>query len=239
MAKNRRHFGIVTVLIVIFTFLVYWVLDTVLLKPAAAVLEAEPIDYLFDLHIWLIAFLFALVAVFMCYALIVFRSRGDEGDGEHIHGNGTLEIIWTVVPCFVVIYFAWIGTTMLIDLSRPNPDAFVINAEGRQWSWLFTYPESGTVTPDLVLPVDTPIRMDMTSDDVLHSFWVPEFRVKQDTVPGMVTHVRFTPTVIGEYVLRCAELCGTNHSGMLATVRVVSAEDFQLWQSEQLAQAQE
>lgn len=239
MANDRRHFIIASVLILICTLIVYWVLDTVLLKPAAAVVEAGPIDYLFDLHIWLIAFLFALVAVFMCYALIAFRARGDEGDGEHIHGNGVLEIIWTVVPCFVVVYFAWIGTTMLIDLTRAHPDEYVVGAEGRQWSWLFTYPESGAVTPDLVLPVDTPIRMDLTSDDVLHNFWVPEFRVKQDTVPGMVTHVRFTPNLIGEYVLRCAELCGTNHSGMLATVRVVSQEEFKLWQSEQVAQLQE
>ncbi len=239
MASDRRHFIIASVLIVICTLIVYWVLDAVLLKPAAAVVEAGPIDYLFDLHIWLIAFLFALVGVFMCYALIVFRARGDEGDGEHIHGNGLLEIIWTVVPCFVVVYFAWIGTTMLIDLTEADPDEYVVSAEGRQWSWLFTYPESGAVTPDLVLPVDTPIRMDLTSDDVLHNFWVPEFRVKQDTVPGMVTHVRFTPNLIGEYVLRCAELCGTNHSGMLATVRIVSQEEFKLWQSEQVAQLQE
>ena len=89
------------------------------------------------------------------------------------------------------------------------------------------------------MEVDRPVRMNLTSDDVLHNFWVPEFRVKQDAVPGKVTHVRFTPNVVGEYVLRCAELCGTNHSGMLATVRVVPADEFKLWQSEQLAQLQE
>jgi cytochrome c oxidase subunit 2 len=239
MANNRRHFVIATILILISTVLVYWVLDSVLLKPMAAVVEAGPIDNLFDQHIWLIAFLFALVAVFMCYALIVFRARGDEGDGEHIHGSGTLEIIWTVVPCFVVVYFSWIATTMLIDLTRPNPEEYVVSAEGRQWSWLFTYPESGAVTPELVLQVDRPVRMHLTSDDVLHNFWVPEFRVKQDTVPGKVTYLRFTPNVLGEYVLRCAELCGTNHSGMLATVRVVPADEFRLWQSEQIAQLQE
>jgi cytochrome c oxidase subunit 2 len=239
MANNRRHFVIATILILISTVLVYWGLDSVLPKPMGAVVEAGPIDNLFDQHIWLIAFLFALVVVLMCYALVLFRARGDDGDGEYIHGNGTLEIIWTVVPCFVLVYFGWIGTTMLIDLTRPQPDEYVVSAEGRQWSWLFTYPETGGVNPDLVLPVDRPVRMDLTSDDVLHSFWVPEFRVKQDTVPGKVTHVRFTPNVIGEYVLRCAELCGTNHSGMLATVRVVPADEFKLWQSEQLAQFQE
>ena len=239
MANNRRHFVIATVWIAICTVLVYWALDSVLLKPVAAVAEAGPIDAMFDQHIWLIAFLFALVVVFMCYALIVFRARGDEGDGEHIHGNGTLEILWTVIPCFVVIYFAWYATTMLFDITKELPDEYVVNAEGRQWSWLFTYPDTGAVTPELVLQVDKPVRMRLTSDDVLHNFWVPEFRVKQDTVPGKVTYLRFTPNLIGEYTLRCAELCGANHSGMLATVRVVPADEFKLWQSEQLALLQE
>ncbi len=239
MANNRRHFVIASVLIVIFTVLVYWLLDGVLLKPEAAVVQAAPIDNLFDQHIWLIAFLFALVVVFMCYALIVFRARGDEGDGEHMHGNTTLEIAWTVIPCVFVIYFAVISTTMLFDITRPHPDEYVVNAEGRQWSWLFTYPESGAITQELVLPVDTPIRIDLTSDDVLHNFWVPEFRVKQDSVPGKTTYVRFTPNKVGEYVLRCAELCGLNHSGMLAAVRVVSRDEFDLWNSEQIAQIQE
>ena len=239
MANNRLHFAIAAVLIAIGTLVVYWVLDAVLIKPDAAVVEAVLIDRMFDWHIWLIAFLFALVVVLMCYALILFRARGDAGDGEHVHGNGTLEIVWTVVPTLIVIAFGWYATVELINLTRPHPDEYVINAEGRQWSWLFTYPETDAVSQELVLPVDTPIRIDLTSDDVLHNFWVPEFRVKQDSVPGKVTNVRFTPNLVGEYVLRCAELCGTNHSGMLATVRVVSAEEFKLWQSEQIAQAQE
>jgi cytochrome c oxidase subunit 2 len=239
MANNRRHFVIASVLILIFTVLVYWLLDSVLLKPVGAVVEAAAIDGLFDQHIWLIAFLFALVIVFMCYALILFRARGDEGDGEHIHGNSTMEILWTVVPFVFVIYFSWVATTMLFDLTRPNPNEYVVNAEGRQWTWLFTYPETGAITQELVLRVDSPVRIDLTSDDVLHSFWVQEFRVKQDSVPGRTTHVRFTPNRVGEYVLRCAELCGTNHSGMEAVVRVVSPEEFKLWESEQLAQVQE
>ena len=130
MANNRRHFIIASVLIAVSTVLTYLLLDGVLIKPPAAVVEAGPIDNLFDQHIWLIAFLFALVIVFMCYALIVFRARGDEGDGEYVHGSGTLEILWTVVPCFVVVYFAWIGTTMLIDLTRELPNEYVVSAEG-------------------------------------------------------------------------------------------------------------
>ena len=239
MANNRRHFIIATLLIIVCTWLVYEVLDSVLVKPVAAVAEAGPIDEMFDQHIWLIAFLFALVVVFMCYALIVFRARGDEGDGEHIHGNGTLEIVWTVVPCFILVYFGWYATTMLFDITKELPDEYVVSAEGRQWSWLFSYPDTGAVTEVLVLEVDKPVRMHLTSDDVLHNFWVPEFRVKQDTVPGKITYLRFTPTVIGEYRLVCAELCGRNHSGMEAVVRVVPSDEFKLWQSEQLAQLQE
>lgn len=238
MANNRRHFTIAGVLIVIFTVLVYLLLDAVLVKPEVAVVEAAAIDSLFNQHIWLIAFLFALVVVFMCYALVVFRARGDESDGEHFHGNTKLEIAWTVVPFVFVIYFGYIATTMLIDITREQPNEFVVNADGRQWSWLFTYPETGAITQELVLPVDTPIRMDLTSSDVLHSFWVPEFRVKQDTVPGRTTYLRFTPNKVGEYVLRCAELCGLDHSGMLATVRVVPQDEFAVWYAQQTVQAQ-
>lgn len=238
MENNRRHFTIASVLIVIFTVVVYLILDSVLLKPEAAVVEAIAIDSLFDQHIWLIAFLFSLVVVFMCYGLVVFRARGDSSDGEHIHGNTKLEIAWTVIPLVFVIYFCVVASTMLIDITKPKPDEFVVNAEGRQWSWLFTYPETGVVTQELLLPVDTPILLEMESDDVLHNFWVPEFRVKQDIVPGYTTHLRFTPSKVGEYVVRCAELCGLNHSGMLATVRVVPQDEFASWYSQQIAQAQ-
>jgi cytochrome c oxidase subunit 2 len=102
---------------------------------------------------------------------------------------------------------------------------------GQQWSWSFSYPDHEDVgnSPELVLPVNQMIRLRMNSTDVLHSFWVPEFRVKQDLVPGMETTLRITPTEIGEYKLLCAEICGLNHTTMVASVRVVSQADFDAW----------
>ncbi len=236
MQNNRRHFAIAGVLIVISTFLVYWLLDSVLSWPIQAAAEAVQIDFLFDLHVWLIAFLFSLVVVFMLYALVVFRQRKGEEDkeGEYIHGNTTLEVAWTVVPLIFVVVYAYLGTDILTDITRPKADEYVVNVEGRQWAWNFGYPEENNlVTQEMVIPVNRTIRLDMTSLDVLHDFWVPEFRVKQDLVPGQVTHLRFTPTVEGTYDMICAELCGFNHTGMQAVVRVVSTEEFEAWLAEQ------
>jgi cytochrome c oxidase subunit 2 len=110
-----------------------------------------------------------------------------------------------------------------------------IKVYGQQWSWQFVYPEQeGITSPSLFLPVDQRIVLDMESRDVLHSFWVPEFRVKQDLVPNTITQLRITPTKLGDYKLRCAEICGLNHSLMLADVHVVSRSEFDAWVEEKL-----
>ncbi|MBX3053236.1 MAG: cytochrome c oxidase subunit II [Caldilineaceae bacterium] len=227
MQNNTRHFTAIGVLIVIFTYLVYLVLDNVLKFPLSGSTQAVAIDGLIQGHLWLIAFLFSLVVVFMVYALFLFRRReGDESEGQHFHGHTGLEIAWTVIPMIVVIGFGYWATLILIDITAPQDNEVIINARGQQWSWQFSLPNSDEVATELVLPVGRPIRMDLNSTDVLHSFWVPEFRVKEDVVPGRTTHLRFTPTVEGEYRLICAELCGLNHTGMIAKVRVVPQEEF-------------
>jgi cytochrome c oxidase subunit II len=238
MHNNSRHFGIAAGLVVVSTFLVYWLLDAVLRLPAQSSLEALAIDRLFDYHIWLIAFLFSLVVVFMLYALFVFRHRKGEPEdkeGEYFHSNVRLEIAWTVIPLIFVVFFSVEATRILVDITRPMPNEYVIEVEGFQWGWNFRYPETGLVTQELVLPVDQPILLEMTSLDVLHNFFVPEFRVKQDLVPGQTTRLRFTPTEVDEYRMICAELCGFNHTGMIAPVRVVSQDEFAMWVTGQVA----
>lgn len=239
MQNNQRHFVIAGALVVVSTFLVHWLLDTVLRMPIQATAQALDIDRLFGYHIWLIAFLFALVVVFMVYAIVVFRHRAGEDEdkeGEYFHGNVRLEIAWTLIPLIFVVFFAFESTRILINITREQPDEYVVNVEGRQWSWNFTYPDTGLSTQELVLPVDQPIRLEMTSVDVLHNFWVPEFRVKQDMLPGMEPrHLRFTPSEVGEYKVICAELCGLNHTGMVATVRVVPQDEFAAWMNQQVA----
>ncbi|MEZ4516511.1 MAG: cytochrome c oxidase subunit II [Chloroflexota bacterium] len=236
--KNLRHILIVTALVIIATVGLRFVFRYIFSLPRAASAEAQPIDTMFNIHFWMIAFLFSLIMVFMLYSAFVFRKQPeDETDGPHIHSNTPLEIGWTIVPVFVVIGFGIYGAVVLNEITRPDPNEMVVEVTGKQWVWSFGYPneEKNVTSAELVLPVDQPVVLKMNSVDVLHSFWVPEFRVKQDLVPGRETTLRITPTQLGDYKVRCAEICGTNHSVMLADVRVLSAEDYQAWMEEKLA----
>lgn len=235
--RNSKHFVAVTVLVIISTLALRWLFTWILALPIEASTQARDIGVLFNAHFWMIAFLFSLIMVLMLYSVFVFRRReGDEEDGPHVHGNTALEIGWTIVPTFIVIGFGVWGAVLLNDLVTPHPDEMQINVTGRQWSWSFEYPEQGDIpSAEMVVPVNQPLVLRMEAEDVLHSFWVPEFRVKQDLVPGRVTEMRITPTIEGEYKVRCAEICGVEHANMLAPVRVVSQAEFDAWVEEKSA----
>lgn len=233
-----KHFIFAAVLVAVLTVLVILGLEQINLLPEQASLQAVSIDWLFGLHFKVIAFLFALIVGFMLYSIVVFRRKeGDTTDGEHIEGNTPLEVIWTVVPLGIVLYFSFLGAQVLGDIERVDPRALEVNAVGSQWSWRFEYPEYGLTSTDLVLPVDKQALVTLSSTDVIHSFWVPEFRIKQDALPGkgMEREMRITPTEIGDYTVRCAEICGTQHAYMLAPVIVMEESEFQVWVEEQLA----
>jgi cytochrome c oxidase subunit 2 len=176
----------------------------------------------------------------MLYASFVFkRQPGDEEDGPHIHGNTTLEIIWTVIPLIIVVALGIWGAIVLSDITKAADDALEIDVTGRQWSWSFEYPSEGDFqAAEMVVPVNKNIRLNMRSEDVLHNFWVPEFRVKQDLVPGRTTYLNIKPIEEGDFKVRCAEICGTDHSKMLADVRVVSEAEYAAWLEEKLAAPQ-
>lgn len=233
MGKSK-HVAIVALLIGVSTLaLRFLVFGPMFRLPIQASAEGVPIDNLFNGHFWMISFLFALIMVLMLYAVVVFRRRPDDDtDGPHVHGNTTLEVIWTVVPIVAVIGFGIWGTVVMGDLLAAEPNEMVVEVTGKQWQWTFAYPEQEVASPDLVLPVNRPIVLEMESEDVLHSFWVPEFRVKQDLVPGRTTHLRLTPTREGEYKVRCAEICGLEHAAMLANVSVLSPAAFDAWVEE-------
>lgn len=229
-----KHIINVVALVLLVTVVVSNLLSNVDLLPIAASAEALPIDWLFGLHLQVIAFLFALIMVFMLYSVFVFRRKpGEEGDGEYFHGNTKLEIVWTIAPLVVVLYFGYLGAVTLADITAPAPDEMVVKVTGSQWSWRFDYPEEGISSTTLNLPQGRTILLKLTSTDVLHSFWVPEFRVKQDTVPGQVKELRITPTRIGSYKIRCAELCGLNHAYMLAEVNVLNPTEYAQWVSDE------
>ena len=235
-----RHFVVVGIFIVILTVLTYAGLMAVGLMPVAASAQAGPIDWLWNLEMMVISFLSALIIVPLIYSLIVFRrKKGDTQDAEHVEGNTNLEITWTVIPLFLVMVFAYLGAGNLSAIRRVDPEAMVVKVTGIQWSWKFEYPAYGVTSTELHLPEGKQVLLQMTSNDVIHSFWVPEFRVKQDLVPGRITELRITPTLVGNYKVRCAELCGTSHAYMEGPVIVSAQADFDAWMAEQVKLAEE
>lgn len=237
--QNKKHFIIITVLVLVVAWLTYYALLSIGLMPISAALQAEPIDWLFDLEYKLIAFFFALIMVPLFYSLIVFRqNEGDDTDGPHIEGHTNLELAWTAIPLIIVIALGVIGADNLKQVLAVDPQAHQIKVVGFQWGWRFEYPDGFTST-SLYLPVNKQVVLKMESQDVLHSFWVPEFRLKQDLVPGKVTEYRITPSLIGEYKVRCAEICGASHAYMESPVIVVSEADYEAWLENQISLAQQ
>ncbi len=232
-----RHYVIAGVLVIVLAVATYAGLMAIHLMPVEASAQSIPIDHLWNIEIAIISFLFALIMVPLIYSLIVFRRRkGDTSDGEHIEGNNTLEITWTVIPLIVVLILAYIGTYTLGDVLAVDPNALEINVTARQWAWSFTYPE-GFTAKELHLLVNQPVVLDMQSVDVIHSFWVPQFRIKQDVLPGRITTERITPILIGNYTVTCAQLCGTGHTYMTAPVIVSTQADYDTWIQAQVAAA--
>ena len=235
-----RHFWVVGILVIVMAVLTYIGLNSLGLMPVEASAQSVSIDWLWNWEIVAISFLFSLIVVPMAYSLVVFRRRkGETGDGEHIEGNATLEITWTVIPLIIVLVFAYMGAYSLGDIRRVDPNALVINVKAQQWVWTFEYPEYGIISKELHLPLNKQVVLKMQSADVIHSFWVPEFRVKQDVVPGHVTEYRITPTLIGNYKVRCAELCGVSHAYMEGPVIVDSQTDYTAWITKEAAIAAE
>jgi len=234
------HFIIVGILVVVMAILTYVGLDAAgvatQMHPIEASLQSVSIDWLWNWEIMAISFLFALIVVPMAYSMIVFRrKKGDPSEGEHFEGNTTLEIVWTVIPLFAVLALAYMGSYSLGETRRVDPNAIVIKVKAQQFAWTFEYPEYGIVSNELHLPVDQQVVLKMESADVIHSFWVPEFRVKQDIVPGRVTDYRITPILVGDYKVRCAELCGASHAYMENNVIVDTKADYDAWIAEQRA----
>ena len=234
-----RHFVVVGILVIVVAILAYVGMIAVGLMPEAASAQSAPIDWLLNLELATLSFLAALILVPLIYSLVVFRRRkGDTTDATHVEGNINLEIVWTIVPLFLVMAFAYLGAGNLAEIQRADPNAMIVKVTGQQWSWSFEYPAYGVTSTEMHVPVGKQILLQMTSRDVIHSFWVPEFRPKQDLVPGRITQLRITPTVIGNYKVRCAELCGTSHYSMEQPVIVSSQADFDAWMAEEVKKAE-
>ena len=240
-AKNIMHFVVVSILVVIMTVALLFALQNIRLLPVAASAQATPIDTLFRGESVVIAFLFSLIVVFMLYSIFVFRrKKGDTTDAAHIEGNTKLEITWTILPLITVMVFAVWGGRSLSETLRQEAKPLIVRVVGQQWSWRFEYPQldGSTVISDVMyMPVNKQAELRLVSNDVIHSFWVPEFRVKQDALPGGESFMRkllITPTQEGEFKVRCAELCGEQHALMESPVIVVSQDAFDAWLTSEL-----
>jgi cytochrome c oxidase subunit 2 len=196
---------------------------------------APKIDDLLNVMIVLSSFVFAIVMVMLTYALWRWRAKpGDESDGEPIHGNTKLEIAWTAIPTVIVMFAAAYSWITLSDIEARSADRMVVNVTSQQYEWGFEYPAQGAIeTRELHVPVDRQIEFKLHALDVIHSFWVPEWRIKKDNVPGITTRAIVTPDKIGTYQLICTELCGFGHATMRARVVVESQADFDAWAASQ------
>jgi cytochrome c oxidase subunit 2 len=198
--------------------------------PVDASSAAGPIDRLYDVLLIFSVPIFVLVMAVAIYSVVRFRARpGDMGDGAPIHGNTRLEVFWVAIPFLIVAGLSVYGWIVLDDIEAKQPDEMVVKVVGQQFTWHFEYPQQKVKSEDLVLPKDKPVHFEINSEDVLHSFWVPEFRLKSDAVPGLTTHIRTTPNRIGDYEVVCAELCGLGHSTMRQAVHVVSPSEWDSW----------
>ncbi len=183
------------------------------------------------LLIWVLVFavlIFGVVAGSLAYIALRFRARGNEvGEPPQIHGNDRLEVLWTAIPIVIVLILFGLTAKSLVQVNKAVPGAFTVEVTGYQFWWDFTYPGLGLRTSnELILPVGVPVQLEVTSKDVIHSFWVPGLSGKKDAIPGQKNRLYFTPEKPGNYYGVCAELCGASHARMLFRVLVLPKEEF-------------
>ncbi len=199
-------------------------------KPIQASAHAGAVDTLFNFIMYLCFFFFVLIVGAMVYFIVKYRRKGNGPERTSpIKGNHTLEIVWSVIPgILLVLIFAW-GFKDWLAIAVVPANAMEVRVSGQKWNWTFTYPKEGIVSADLVVPAGQPVKLVMTSKDVLHSFYIPDFRIKRDVVPGKYSVLWFEPSEEATHQIYCTEYCGTEHSNMLSKVKVVSSAKYEEW----------
>ena len=206
--------------------------------PATGSSQAGKIHTLYDVLLIVSVPIFVLVETVVLYSVWKFRMKPgeEEKDGPPIHGNTRLEVIWTAIPAILLVSLCGYAYSVLRSNEKTHPGAMVVTVTERQFAFQFAYPAAGgkqILSPDLYLPKGQPVVFHLRSLDVIHSFFVPEFSVKLDAVPGITTTLRVTPTRLGNYPAECTELCGAGHSLMRAPVHVVTSTAFKTWLGKQ------
>jgi cytochrome c oxidase subunit 2 len=208
--------------------------------PPAAATQAHTIDTLYYVLIICTVPIFVLVTTVVLFSIWRWRMRpGEERlDGPPIHGNTQLEVIWTALPAALIAALVVYAAIVLGEIGEKKPHTLTIGVTGQQFLWTFSYPtykdSQGTpiIAYQLYLPVNRPVDFQIHSVDVIHTFWVPAFRLQEDAVPGITTGFRATPDRIGTYQIVCNQLCGYGHSTMRTTLHIVSVAAFNTWLAE-------
>lgn len=193
--------------------------------------QADDYDFVFWFVTAICLAIFTVVASVSVYSVWKFRAKpDDDSDGPPIHGHTGLEVTWTAVPFVLVTAIAIVSTVFLVRSERLAADHMTVDVLAQQFTWRFTYPDHDDLSSaTLRLPLGVPVELKMTSRDVIHSFFVPEFRMKRDVLPGEETRLVLTPSKLGEFSLACYELCGIGHFGMRNRVLVMPPAQFDAW----------
>ncbi len=237
----------------------FWIGLNVNLLPVEASINAPIYDELFKILFIIGLIIFIGMTIAVIYSLFKFRKRKDQfGDGIALEGNLSLEIVWTIIPSIIVLIIGlysyniydrmggmkelnhshemmtsntekiWAGISQASN-NEVASNNLSVEVSAMQFAFLFNYPKGEFISGELHVPVDHKVSMKMESKDVIHAFWVPEFRIKQDIIPGQPTILNFTPTKVGKYPIICAELCGPYHGGMRASIIVEKESDYKEW----------
>ena len=172
------------------------------------------------------------ITLTMIYFVVKYR-RSKHPDPADIRGNWILELAWTAIPSIIALSMFIFGWSSYMGLRDVPEDAIEIEVYAQQFAWIFVYPNEKETENDLVVPLHKPIKLNVTSEDVLHSLYIPAFRVKVDAVKGMLTYAWFLPDRLGSYFIQCTEFCGVGHADMTATLRVVPEVEYEKWLEEE------
>ena len=199
------------------------------LPPADSVEAGRTFTLLWFLF-WCSVFFFVIVTSVIIYAVWKWRAKDDDlEDGPPTHGNTTLEVVWTVIPSLLLIVVAVYGYIVLERNEAVAADRVTVDVYAQQFNWTYGYGDAGIETGDLVLPVNRQAQLNLRARDVIHDFWVPQFGIKGDAVPGITHTIWITPNKVGTYPVVCAELCGVGHSVMRSKVTVVTEQQYAAW----------
>lgn len=197
--------------------------------PETASSTAQSYDFAFWYEVAIILFFTLFVCILVLTLAIRYR-RGTKVDRSHPPTHSLrLEVVWIVIPFIIAMSMFGISAIVFLEQFSPPADAVEIPVVGKQWMWKLQHPEGRKEINELHVPVDQPVRLKMISQDVIHSFFIPAFRVKQDVLPGRYTEMWFKPTRVGRYRLFCTEYCGTDHSVMGGWVEVMEPADYERW----------